>query len=121
MATHSSILAWEIPWTGVYRTTVHGVAKNWTELSNPATEHAKRGNFRNYQGWGSSSKDIFLFFLIFIEFATLLLLFYGGGTVGFVFGQEACGILASWPGIKSAPAVLEGEILTTGSPGKSAS
>ena len=27
-ATHSSILAWKIPWT-----TDHGVAKNWTRLS----------------------------------------------------------------------------------------
>ena len=28
-ATHSSILAWRIPWT-----TVHRVAKSWTRLSN---------------------------------------------------------------------------------------
>ena len=26
MATHSSILAWEIPWRGAWRGTVHGVA-----------------------------------------------------------------------------------------------
>ena len=32
------------------------------------------------------------------------------------FGPEACGIIASWAGIKPAP--LEGEILTTGPPGK---
>ena len=36
MATHSSILAWEIPWTeepsGLH--TVHGVAKSQTQLSN---------------------------------------------------------------------------------------
>ena len=30
MATHSSILAWEIPWT---EATVHKVAKSWTWLS----------------------------------------------------------------------------------------
>ena len=32
MATHSSILAWKIPWTEKPggRHTVHGVAKNWT-------------------------------------------------------------------------------------------
>ena len=30
MATHSSILAWKIPWTA----TVNGVAKSWTQLSN---------------------------------------------------------------------------------------
>ena len=35
MATHSSILAWEIPWTedpGRLQS-VHGVAKSWTQLS----------------------------------------------------------------------------------------
>ena len=35
MATHSIILAWEIPWTGepggLY--TVHGVTESWTQLS----------------------------------------------------------------------------------------
>ena len=31
MATHSSILAWKIPWTeDPDRATVHGVAKSWT-------------------------------------------------------------------------------------------
>ena len=36
MATHSSILAWRIPWTeepGRLHT-VHGVAKSWTRLNN---------------------------------------------------------------------------------------
>ena len=33
MATHSSILAWEIPWTGAWRATVHGVKKSQTRLS----------------------------------------------------------------------------------------
>ena len=33
MATHSSILAWKIPWTGgAWRATVHGVAKSQTRL-----------------------------------------------------------------------------------------
>ena len=32
-ATHSSILAWEIPWTEEPgKATVHGVAKSWTRL-----------------------------------------------------------------------------------------
>jgi len=35
-----------------------------------------------------------------------------------LFGSEACGILASQPGIEPAPLTLEGEILTTGPPGK---
>ena len=34
LATHSSILAWKIPWTEeTGRATVHGVAKSWTRLS----------------------------------------------------------------------------------------
>ena len=28
MATHSSILAWKIPWTGVWQATIHGVTKS---------------------------------------------------------------------------------------------
>ena len=35
------------------------------------------------------------------------------------FGNEAGGILASGPGIEPAPPALEGEVLTTGLPGKS--
>ena len=34
-ATHSSILAWRIPWT-----TVHGVTKSWTRLRDSAFMHA---------------------------------------------------------------------------------
>ena len=33
MATYSSLLAWEIPWTGAWQSTVHGVTKSWTRLS----------------------------------------------------------------------------------------
>ena len=33
MATHSSILAWRIPWTEE-PVGLHGVAKSWTQLSN---------------------------------------------------------------------------------------
>ena len=35
------------------------------------------------------------------------------------FGPEACGILAPQPRIKPTPPALEGEVLTTGPPGKS--
>jgi len=36
MATHSSILAWKIPWTEEPAgSTVHGVAKSRTQLSTP--------------------------------------------------------------------------------------
>jgi len=36
MATHSSTLAWKIPWTEdpAWKATVHRVAKSWTRLSN---------------------------------------------------------------------------------------
>ena len=34
MATHSSILAWRIPMDGgAWWTTLHGVTKSWTQLS----------------------------------------------------------------------------------------
>ena len=33
-------------------------------------------------------------------------------------GHEACGILAPQPGIELTPPALEGEVLTTGLPGK---
>ena len=33
MATHSSILAWRIPWRGAWWTTVHGVTKSQTQWS----------------------------------------------------------------------------------------
>ena len=33
MTTHSSILAWRISRRGAWRSTVHGVAKSWTRLS----------------------------------------------------------------------------------------
>ena len=35
-----------------------------------------------------------------------------------IFGHEACGILAPRPGIEPTPPVLEGKVLTTGPPGK---
>ena len=34
LTTHSSILAWEIPWAEVLGRLVHGVAKSQTRLSN---------------------------------------------------------------------------------------
>ena len=35
------------------------------------------------------------------------------------FGCESCGILAAWPRMEPTPPALEGEVLTTGAPGKS--
>ena len=54
-------------------------------------------------------------FKVFIEFVTILLLFY----VLVVFGREARGILAPHPGVETACPALEGEVPTTGPPGKS--
>ena len=42
MATHSSILAWEIPWTrGIWQAAIHGVPKSWTQLSNRLHMHTR--------------------------------------------------------------------------------
>ena len=66
---------------------------------------------------------LFFFFKIFLMwtiFKSLLnLLQYCRCPMFWFFGREACGILAPWPGIKPSPSALEGEVLTTGPPGKS--
>ena len=54
-------------------------------------------------------------FKVFIECVTVLLLLF----MLCFFGHKACGILAPQPGSKPALPALEGEVLTTGPPGKS--
>ena len=54
-------------------------------------------------------------FNVFTEFVTLLLLLL----MFCFFSHKACGILAPRPGIKPTPHALEGEVPTTGPPGKS--
>ena len=45
MAIHSSILAWEIPWTeGAWQATVHGVTKSQTQLSDFTFTFLERGS-----------------------------------------------------------------------------
>ena len=39
MATHSSILAWKIPWRGGWQATVQGVTKSWTQLTTHMHAH----------------------------------------------------------------------------------
>ena len=51
---------------------------------------------------------------VFLEFVTILLLFYV-----LVFWPEACGILVPRPWIEPITPALEGEVFTTGGPGKS--
>ena len=55
-----------------------------------------------------------IFFRVFIEFVTILLLFYV-----LVFWLKACGILAPQPGNKPTSPALEGKVFTIGPPGKS--
>ena len=43
MATHSSTLAWRIPWTDSWWATVHGVIKSQTRLSDFTSLHIKLG------------------------------------------------------------------------------
>ena len=57
-------------------------------------------------------KDIFDF-KVFIE-----LLPYWIHFLFWFFGCEACGILTLWPGFEPTPLKLEGEVLTSGPPGK---
>ena len=56
------------------------------------------------------------FFLKSIEFATIFLLFYA-----LDFWLPGMWDLVPWPGIEPAPTALEGEVSTTGPPGKSLS
>ena len=39
MATHSSILAWKIPWAERMEATVHGVTKSWIGLNTHTQTH----------------------------------------------------------------------------------
>ena len=61
----------------------------------------------------------FLFWMWTIFLSLLNLLQYCFCFMFWFLGHEACGILASCPGIKPAPPALEGEVLTTEPPGKS--
>ena len=54
-------------------------------------------------------------FKVFVEFVTILLLFF----MFWFFGLEACGILAPWPRIQPTTPVLEVELLISRLPGKS--
>ena len=38
MATHSSLLAWGIPWTGAWWATGRGVARSWSRLKQGGTD-----------------------------------------------------------------------------------
>ena len=49
----------------------------------------------------------------FIELVTVLLLLFFFFPKFWIFGHEACEILALWPGTQPTTSALEGEVLTT--------
>ena len=65
-----------------------------------------------------SVSAITFFFNFFLK-SLLNLLQYCFCFMSWFFGHETCGILAPRPGIEPTPPALEGEVLTTGLPGKS--
>ena len=71
--------------------------------------------------WEKSPTEFAFFFLI--EFVTILLLFVClfsyFGYLGHKIILATCRISAHQPGIEPTPPALEGEVLTTGQPGKS--
>ena len=72
--------------------------------------------------WSYSFFKFFFFFLwcwSFFQKPLFKLLQYCFCFMFLFFSHEVCGISAPWPGIEPATPVLEGDILTTGSPGKS--
>ena len=76
----------------------------------------------SFEGRGQRDLKIFFFFFfccgIFSK-SFLNLLQYCFCFMFWFFGHEACGILAPLPGIKPTTPALEGEVLTSGLPGKS--
>ena len=60
----------------------------------------------------------FFFFMQTIYEVFIDLLQYCLGFMVWFFNHEVCGVLAPLPSIKPAPPALEGEVLSTGLPGK---
>ena len=69
----------------------------------------------SFDTWSSYLQNIlFSFFKVLLS-----LLQYCSCFMFWFFGRQACGISAPRPGMEPAPPALEGEVLTTGPPGKS--
>ena len=60
MATHSSVLAWEIPWTEEPGETVYGVTESWTWLSNYTTTQSLLLRYSVLEEFLCSPASIFL-------------------------------------------------------------
>ena len=72
----------------------------------------------HYISWFSKIKKNFCLRGPFLKSLLNLLQYFFWFTFWF-FGQQACGILAPWPGIKPTLPALKGKVSTTGPPGKS--
>ena len=57
MTTHSSILAWRIPWTGAWWVTVHKFAKSWTWFS---MQHTSGGLISFYSALSKEPRSTLL-------------------------------------------------------------
>ena len=61
MATHSSIVAWKIPWTeepGRLQSTVHGIAKSRTRLSDfTSLLHILYKYIKQIKRWGERERN----------------------------------------------------------------
>ena len=90
MATHSSILAWRIPWTedpGELQSMGSQTAGlNWSDLAQHSSLTVRLIKVH------TNSYDVFQFGFLY-------------------FGCLACGILVSWPGIEPVPRTLEAQSL----------
>ena len=75
------------------------------------------GTQRSYVPGVAAVTSLGAFFFFFKSLLNLLQ--YCFCVMVWFFDHEACGILAPQPGIKPAPRALEGEVFTTGPPGKS--
>ena len=123
MATHSSILAWRIPWTeepgGLQSMGSQRIGHNWVtkHIHIPSLEKCLFRSFAHFIIF----KDFFKMWTIFKVFYWIcysIASVFSFFTFWF-FGHEAFGILGPWPVIEPTSPALEGEVLTTGLLGKS--
>ena len=121
MATHSSVLAWRIPIDrGAWQATdckesdtteqlKYSTARDHIVIRGPQSVCRTPGV--NVSSDPLSSRSFLKFLLNLLQYCFCFMYWF--------FSQESCGTLASQPGIKPTPLVLEGEVLTTETPGKS--
>ena len=116
VATHSSVLAWRIPMNRrAWRATGCKESDTTEQLKySTARDHMQsvcRTPGVNVSSDPLSSRSFLKFLLNLLQYCLCFMYWF--------FGQESCGTLASQPGIKPTPLVLEGKVLTTETSGKS--